>query len=196
MMTQQAATKLTLRTGRADEAQELGRICFEAFGAISEAHNFPPDFPSSEAAGGLMSMILSHPEVYSVVAEESGRPVGSNFLWKSDAVAGVGPITVDTQVQNSSIGRKLMEDVLRHADEAGILSVRLVQAAFHNRSLSLYTKLGFDTVEPLSNINGRPLSLTIEGHKVRSMTNDDLNGADDLCRRGTATLVITKLPPR
>src|SRR5215213_6426449 len=183
MMTQQAATKLTLRSGRADEAHELGRICFEAFGAISKAHNFPPDFPSPEAAGGLMSTLLSRPDVYSVVAEESGRAVGSNFLWKSDVVAGVGPITVDTQVQNSSIGRALMEDVLRNADEAGILSVRLVQAAFHNRSLSLYTKLGFNTVEPLSNINGMPLKLKIEGHNVRSMTVGDLNDADDLCRR-------------
>ena len=183
MMTQQAAAKLILRTGRPDEAQDLGRICFEAFNAISKAHNFPPDFPSPEVAGGLMSMLLSHPDIYSVVAEEGGRTVGSNFLWKSDAIAGVGPITVDTEVQNSSIGRALMEDVLRHADEAGIVSVRLVQAAFHNRSLSLYTKLGFNTVEPLSNINGSPLNLRIEGYKVRSMTADDMKSVDELCRR-------------
>jgi ribosomal protein S18 acetylase RimI-like enzyme len=183
MKTQQAPTKLTLRNGRSEEAQELGRICFEAFSAISNAHNFPPDFPSPEVAGGLMSMLLSHPAIYSVVAEESGRAVGSNFLWKSDDVAGVGPITVDPKVQNSSIGRSLMEDVLRHADEQGILSVRLVQAAFHNRSLSLYTKLGFNTVEPLSNINGAALNVKIEGYNVRPMTADDLNNADDLCRR-------------
>ncbi|HUR97249.1 MAG TPA: GNAT family N-acetyltransferase [Pyrinomonadaceae bacterium] len=183
MNTQQAPTKVTLRTGRASEAQELGQICFKAFAAISAAHNFPPDFPSVEAAAGLMTMLLSRPDVYSVVAEESGRPVGSNFLWKSDVVAGVGPITVDTAVQNSSIGRSLMEDVLRHADEHGIVSVRLVQAAFHNRSLSLYTKLGFNTVEPLSNINGNPLNLKIEGYQVRKMTADDLPSADAVCRR-------------
>jgi predicted N-acetyltransferase YhbS len=183
MKTQQAASKVTLRGGRAEEAPELGRICFEAFSAISKAHNFPPDFPSPEVAAGLMSMLLSHPDIYSVVAEEGGRAIASNFLWKSDAVAGVGPITVDPQVQNSSIGRSLMEDVLRHADEAGILSVRLVQAAFHNRSLSLYTKLGFNTVEPLSNINGGALNLKIKGYDVRSMTTDDLAGADDVCRR-------------
>jgi len=162
MQTQRATTnELKLRPGRAEDAVELGRICFDAFGAISKAHNFPPDFPSPDVATGLISMILTRSDVYDVVAEENGRTVGSNFLWKGDAVAGVGPITVDTNVQNSSIGRALMTDVLAHADKNGILSVRLVQAAFHNRSLSLYTKLGFDAVEPLSNINGPAVGITI-----------------------------------
>jgi hypothetical protein len=127
--------------------------------------------------------MLSRPDIYSVVAEEGGRIVGSNFLWVSDAVAGVGPVTVDPNVQNSKIGRTLMDDVLRYADERGIGSVRLVQAAFHNRSLSLYTKLGFNTVEPLSNIQGAPLNITIDGRDVRPMTSDDLSRVDALCHR-------------
>jgi predicted N-acetyltransferase YhbS len=126
-------------------------------------------------------MLLSRQDIYSAVAAEGGRVVGSNFLWKSDAVAGVGPITVDTNVQNSSIGRALMVDVLRHADNLGILSVRLVQAAFHNRSLSLYTKLGFDTVEPLSNMQGKALNVKIDGYEVRAMTVNDLEDVDELC---------------
>src|SRR5215213_7304728 len=147
----QAAKVPLLRPGRAEDAEILGNICFEAFNAISKEHNFPPDFPSAEVSTGLISMLLSRPEVYSVVAEDAnGKVVGSNFLWESDTVAGVGPITVDVKVQNSSYGRALMEDVIRRSDEQGHPSVRLVQAAFHNRSLSLYTKLGFNTVEPLS----------------------------------------------
>jgi len=181
MQTQRASTQLILRSGRSEDADALGEICYSAFSSISKAHNFPPDFPSAEAAAGLMTMLLSRPDVYSVVAEEGGRAVGSNFLWKSDAVAGVGPITVDTNVQNSSIGRTLMADVLRHADEHGMVSVRLVQAAFHNRSLSLYTKLGFNTVEPLSNIQGEAIGAKITGHEVRKMTPEDLPGVDVLC---------------
>jgi predicted N-acetyltransferase YhbS len=182
MQTKTAAiTELKLRRGRTEEASELGRICFEAFGAISKAHNFPPDFASAEIASGLISKLLSLPGVYNVVAEENGRAVGSNFLWKADAVAGVGPITVDTNVQNSSIGRALMTDVLKHAEENNILSVRLVQAAFHNRSLSLYTKLGFNTVEPLSNINGTAPGIQIAGYDVREMTSGDLDAVDSLC---------------
>lgn len=183
MQTQRAAAQLTLRTGDVAEAAELGRICYEAFSAISGQHNFPPDFPSPDVATGLISMVLSRPDVYNVVAEENGRVVGSNFLWKTDAIAGVGPITVDPAAQNSSTGRAMMEDILRHADERAIISVRLVQAAFHNRSLSLYTKLGFDTVEPLSNIQGTPLKLTFDGYRVREMTLGDIDDVDALCRR-------------
>jgi hypothetical protein len=32
--------------------------------------------------------------------------VGSNFLWEGDAIAGVGPITVDPAAQNGSVGRR------------------------------------------------------------------------------------------
>lgn len=182
MQTQSAVTKeLKLRPASVEEATELGRICYEAFGSISKAHNFPPDFPSPEVATGLISMLISLPGVYNVIAEENGRAVGSNFLWKADAVAGVGPITVDPNVQNSSIGRAMMEDVLKHADDNGFPSVRLVQAAFHNRSLSLYTKLGFDAVEPLSNINGPALGITIDGYNVRQMTSSDLEAVDTVC---------------
>jgi hypothetical protein len=76
-----------------------------------------------------------------------------------------------------------MNDVVRHADEKGTLSVRLVQAAYHNRSLSLYTKLGFDTVEPLSNIQGPPIGGTIEGYNVRELTPEDLPAVDALAIR-------------
>ena len=73
-----------------------------------------------------------------------------------------------------------MVDVLRHADEKGTLAVRLVQAAFHNRSLSLYTKLGFNTVEPLSNMSGPALDLMIHGYDVRTMNASDLGAVDAL----------------
>lgn len=183
MQTQKTATALSLRPGRPDEADILGKICFEAFASISDAHNFPRDFPSAEVATGLMTMMLARPDIYSVVAEEGGQILGSNFLWESDAVAGVGPITVDPTAQNSSIGRALMEDVLRRADEKGTLIVRLVQAAYHNRSLSLYTKLGFDVVEPLSLMQGSPIKTRIEGYPVRTMTTEDLPAVDALSVR-------------
>jgi len=180
----QIAVVSHLRPGKVDDAEIIGRICYDAFRAISEQHNFPPDFPSAEAATGLMSMLLSRPDAYSVVAEdEEGRIVGSNFLWEADTVTGVGPITVDVNAQNSSYGKAMMEDVIRRSDETGHPSVRLVQAAFHNRSLSLYTKLGFDTVEPLSNMQGPALRLTIEGYNVRLMTEADLDAVDSVAFR-------------
>ena len=80
-----------------------------------------------------------------------------------------------------------------------------MQAAYHNRSLSLYTKLGFDTREPLSNMQGPALGLEIPGHAVRKATEADLDACNTLCfhvhghsrsaevldaiRQGTATVV-------
>ena len=176
--------ELRLRNGRMGDADVLGRICYTAFKTIAEQHNFPSDFDAPERGIGLISMLLGRPDAYSVVAEdETGRLLGSNFLWEGDTISGVGPITVDPQVQNSSVGRALMTDVLRHADEKGFPSVRLVQSAYHGRSLSLYTKLGFDAVEPLSCMQGQPLNVEITGRTVRKMTADDIASANSLAFR-------------
>jgi predicted N-acetyltransferase YhbS len=171
-----------LRGGTPEDAEALGKIVYEAFFKISSDHNFPPDFPDPETAIGLTEMMLTRPDVYSVVAE-NGKVVGSNFLWEADEVDGVGPITVDPDAQNGSIGKRLMQDVIERSKASGKRSVRLVQAAFHNRSLALYTKLGFDTVEPLSGINGPTFTAEIAGHTVRPMTNDDVEVADSVCRQ-------------
>lgn len=178
-----AATNINLRRGRPEDADKCGVICFEAFKSISDRHNFPRDFPSPEPAMGLLSFLLSRHDVYSVVAEIDGRVVGSNFLWETASIAGVGPITVDPSVQNGAIGRRLMVDVLRRTEEQAFAGVRLVQAAYHNRSLSLYTKLGFDTREPLSAMQGPALGLEIPGHHVRPATKDDLQECSKLCQR-------------
>ena len=71
---------LRLRPGTPADAAECGRILYEAFRTIAEQHDFPPDFPSVEAATGVATMLLSHPGFHAVVAEQDGRVVGSNFL--------------------------------------------------------------------------------------------------------------------
>jgi predicted N-acetyltransferase YhbS len=173
-----------LRAGRPEDAEACGTICYEAFKAIAERHGFPPDIPSVEVASGLLSLALSHPDIYSVVAEaDDGRVVGSNFLWEGDTIAGVGPITVDPAVQNGAIGRRLMEDVLERAREKRFAGVRLVQAAYHSRSLSLYAKLGFEVREPLANLQGPALGLEVPGYAVRPAAERDLDACSRLCRR-------------
>lgn len=176
-----APMDVTLRAGKPDDAQACGTICYQAFKTISETHNFPTDFPVPESAIELLSHLLSRNDIYAVVAEAGGRAVGSNFLWELSSIAGVGPITVDPAAQNLSVGKRLMEDVLRRTEERGFAGVRLVQAAYHNRSLSLYTKLGFDAREPLSAMSGSPLGIKIPGHAVRPANNDDVDACSRLC---------------
>lgn len=196
---------ISFRAGSPADAERCGSICYEAFKTISDQHNFPRDFPSPEVAAGLLSYLFARDDVYSVVAEVDGRVAGSNFLWENAVVAGVGPITVDPGLQNAAVGRRLMEDVMRRAQERHFAGVRLVQAAYHNRSLSLYTKLGFDAREPLSTIQGSALGLEITGHTVRPANEGDLDACNKLCssvhgfdrgselldaiRQGTATVV-------
>jgi hypothetical protein len=86
--------EIKLRSGTATDAAICGRIAYEAFKEIAEAHNFPPDLPSVEVASGLLSWILEHPGFYSVGAEVDSRVVGSNFLDERGVIAGVGPITI------------------------------------------------------------------------------------------------------
>ena len=172
---------LILRPGKPEDAKACGTICFEAFKRINEGHNFPLDIPTPELAIGFMEMMLSHPGFYTVVAELDGKIVGSNVLDERDSIAGIGPITIDPAVQNKAIGRQLMEDVMRRAAKAP--GVRLVQAAFHNRSLSLYTKLGFDVREPLSCIGGTPPKVKLPGYEVRPATPADLEACNQVCRQ-------------
>ncbi len=175
---------VTYRPGRPEDADACGRICFAAFKAISEAHSFPPDFPDPETAVGLMGALLSAPESYlSVVAEDDGRVVGSNFLDVRDAIAGVGPITVDPAFQNSAVGRSLMADVHDYATERGFVGVRLVQAAFHGRSLSLYAKLGYDVREPLACLQGPAMGARVDGRPVRAAVMEDLEACNRVCAR-------------
>lgn len=171
-----------LRAGRLADAEVGGIVCYEAFKTISGQHNFPADFPSPEVACGLLSSLLSRPDVYSVVAEREGRIVGSNFLWEEGAtIAGIGPLTVAPDVQNGSLGRCLMEDVLERARQKRFAGVRLVQAAFHNRSLALYTKLGFKVREPLATLQGPALRLDIPGYNVRPAHDKDVDTCNRLC---------------
>jgi GNAT superfamily N-acetyltransferase len=170
-----------LRPGRLSDAEPCGLIAYEAFRDIAEHHSFPPDFPRPEDGIELMRMLLSRPDVFSVVAEIDGRIVGSNFLWEEEKIAGVGPITVSPAAQDASVGRRLMEAVIERTRERGLAGVRLVQAAYHSRSLSLYAKLGFVVREPLATLQGPPLGLRIEGRAVRPATLADVDTCSKLC---------------
>ena len=174
---------MVLRPGTPTDAAVCGPICFEAFKAIDDAHNFPWDFPSAETATGLLTMMLSNPGFYSAVAEKEGKVIGSNFLDERGPIAGVGPITVHPASQDQTIGRRLMGAVLDRAGERQAAGVRLLQSAFHNRSLCLYTKLGFETRETISKINGAPLGFKIPGYDVRPAGTADLAACNALCQR-------------
>lgn len=174
-------TDVTLRPGQPADSSACGRICYEAFDTISRRHNFAPDFPSVDVATGLITMLLSHPKFFSVVAEAGGEVVGSNFLDERAVIAGVGPITVDPKVQNLKIGRRLMQSVLDRAAERKFSGVRLLQAAYHCRSLALYASLGFQPREPIACMQGPAIGVLPDGYRVRPAVEADLEACNLVC---------------
>jgi predicted N-acetyltransferase YhbS len=174
-------TGVTLRPARAEDTEACGRICYEAFKSISDAHNFRQDFPTPESGVEFVGSLIASPYVFGVVAELGGRVVGSNFLWEYDAVRAVGPITVEPGVQAKGVGRRLMKAVMERG--RGAAGVRLVQDAFNLASMSLYASLGFDVREPLVEIEGEVAGEVHEGFEVREMIEEDFAACAELCRR-------------
>lgn len=175
--------QVVIRAATPGDSAVCGQICYEAFATLSRKHGFPCDFPAPEVATGILSMLFSSPGFYCVVAENDGRVVGSNCLDERSMIAGIGPITIDPGVQNLGIGRKLMQAVMDRANERCPAGMRLVQAAYHNRSLALYADLGFDVREPLSCIQGRPRERNVPGCTVRPAHAADVGACNALSRR-------------
>jgi GNAT superfamily N-acetyltransferase len=171
---------VVLRPLTAADVPICARICYEAFAAIAAQHTFPPDFPSAEFAETILAGMLAHEEVTATAAEIDGKIVGSCFVTDTGPIAAIGPITIAPAAQNAAVGRQLMEHALEEATQRGFVGVRLVQAAYHSRSLSLYAKLGFEVREPLACMQGDPLGLTIPGIAVRPARPEDAERCDVL----------------
>ena len=181
MAVSSAPAEITLRSPEPDDTRELARICFEAFGGIHDHHRFTRDFPAVEFAEQLIGNFISHPAIWGVLAERDGRILGSNFLDERDPIRGLGPITVDPEGQNTGAGRRLMAAAIKRGEDAP--GIRLLQDAFHMRSLCLYQSLGFNLKEPVAVMTGEPRSGPVDGVDVRPVTEDDLDECEALCRK-------------
>lgn len=175
--------QLRIRAAAPGDATTCGQICYDAFAAIAARHGFPPDFPSVEAATTLTSELIRNPGFFGVVAERAGIVVGSNFLDERSTILGVGPVSVEPASQDRQIGRALMTAVVDRSAARGAAGVRLVQVAYHTRSMSLYAKLGFEIREPLAAVQGTSLARPIPGYAVRPATEADVGACDALCVR-------------
>lgn len=163
------------------DAPECGRIMYEAFGTIADAHGVVPDFPSAEIALRVARSYVADPSIYGIVAEIDGAVVGSNFLLERDPIRTIGPTSVDPRCEGRGIGRALTEAILERAE--GAVGVRLVQDASNMRSLALYAILGFSVKEPLLLLSGRTSGAAPPLCEVRPMDDDDLAACNALCRK-------------
>ena len=74
-----------------------------------------------------------------------------------------------------------MQDLMDRAAQTGAAGVRLLQDAFHNRSFSLYTRMGFRMRVTTSIMQGPPLGRHPAGYSVRQASSTDLRACNKLC---------------
>lgn len=161
-----------------DHVPELARICHEAFSTLQDRHAIQRDIPDVDTGMLIISHIAARADYAGVVATIDGQVVGSNFLLHSDHVAGIGPITVDPNVQSRGVGRALMQWVIDESNKLGVKQTRLFQEAFNTTSLSLYTSLGFDWRASAALMQANPASS--DDPAIRPLTADDLDSIKSL----------------
>ena len=172
---------VVVRNAHPEDADSCARIFYDAFESIAVGHRFPVEVPSREFADFWIADALGRAGIIGLVAERDGNVLGGAFVDERGPVAGIGPVAVAPAAQNDGIGRALMQAALeRERDAAG---VRLVQTAYHYRSLALYAKLGFVVRETLSVLQGRPPAIITPEREVRAASEDDLAGCGTLCVR-------------
>ncbi len=172
-----------VREATPEDGEDCARIFYDAFESIATRHNLPIEPPSRDFTRFIVAEMLANEGFAGLVADRGGEVIGSAFVDERSLIAGIGPVTVDPAAQDHGVGRALMEALLKQERDRGAVGVRLVQTAYHYRSLALYTKLGFVVREPLSVIQGTPPALSVPGLGVRPAREDDLAPCNELCAR-------------
>jgi GNAT superfamily N-acetyltransferase len=162
---------------------DAARILFESFKETETNHGFTSDIPNLEVAGQIVEMFVQRPDFFSLAAILDDKVIGTNFLQISDAVAGLGPITVDKQWRGRGIGRTLMQQAMDWGLAHHGPMIRLIQEAYNMPSLGLYASLGFVVKEPLVLMEVTPME-AVDG-SVRALEFSDLGDCEELCRRIT-----------
>jgi predicted N-acetyltransferase YhbS len=178
---------LMIRPIEQNDAENCGRIGYEAHQAISSVHGYPSEQPSEEYGIGLIRRLLDNPNSWGVLAEQRGKILGSIFLheFPPSPVAVIGPLTVHPAAEGGGIGKMLMNAALAQAHKQYHDQIRLVQSPSHIRSFVLYTKCGFALREPLFLMQGQPLrrEMNTDSANLRPVLDDnDVSTCNEFCK--------------
>ena len=177
------AAGLVVREATAEDVDSCARIFYDAFESIAARHNFPVEPPSREFTRFTVSNMLANDGFVGLVAERDGATLGSAFVDERASIVGIGPVTIDPAAQDDGIGRALMEATLERERFRRAVGARLIQTAYHYRSLALYAKLGFIVREPLSVLQGTPPAFSTPGRGIRPAQEMDVTRCGEICER-------------
>ena len=164
-----------------EHTDEIARIHHEAYKDLTDRHHFPPGTPSTPVARQVFKRVMESEFSYGVTALVDGQPVGSAFMWLMDEVAAIGPVSVEPSFQGQSVARPMMEHLLDYARRKNYDKVRLSQRSYNPVSLSLYAKVGFNSVEAFMEMSPSPKPDPEEA--VRPFTEADLPDIERLSKK-------------
>jgi predicted N-acetyltransferase YhbS len=174
---------ISVRPIRHEDAEACGMIAYEAHSTVAAVHNLPSEHPSAQFSVGMIGAKVKDRNAAGFVAERDGRILGSIFLntFPPAPVAAIGPMTVAPRAEGDRVGQTLMQAALDEAASRNLEQVRLVQSPSHLRSLTLYTKVGFDVREPLLMMQGNLPAGSSDDHIVRPAGPADVAAGEQLC---------------
>lgn len=140
----QFCAAMTIRTMSSDEESTVGTLIHESTNAWYKAklgHEIFTGKPE-DCKIFIDTYQLLDPGCC-LVAEDEGKIVGACFYHPRETHVGVGIMAVRPEATGSGVGRALLDEVIKRAED---LPLRLVSSAMNLDSYSLYTRAGFGPV--------------------------------------------------
>ena len=121
--------EIKIRELREADMEELARI---------EAESFTEPWTAEDFAA-----LLTRDYCLYLVAELSGKIVGSCGLTESFGEGNIDNVVVDENYRQTGVGSRLMEELLRQGEERGITAFTLEVRVSNAGAIRLYEKYGF-----------------------------------------------------
>jgi GNAT superfamily N-acetyltransferase len=150
-----------LRPARADELQRAQELIVSSINDLTERHGFGAIASVRPAAFQLYCFNEGTDEFW--IAEDEGEIVGSAFSWACGDFWFLAELFVAPRMQGSGIGRQLLRQALRHADQAKAKTRALITFTFNTVSQGLYVRHGMFPRLPVYMFNVDRNSLSNSG---------------------------------
>jgi GNAT superfamily N-acetyltransferase len=145
---------ITVRDAAPTDQSATAEVIYNAFHQLDERHDVPAYMNSMEEANIAASRLYGIPKIHGYVAEDDGQVIGVGFLHDlGDVGMGISPLAVSPNAQSLGAGQAILD---RMIERAGGASIRLLQDAFNNTTLALYSRYGFVVREQVTCITGQP----------------------------------------
>jgi GNAT superfamily N-acetyltransferase len=138
-----AAADVRLRRAGADDCGRLAALLLEAFAFYGDPQPLPPD----EMAARLRRRIDCEPGFEALVAERDGVPVGfaiyAPVFWTTDCELALflKEIYVTDAARGAGVGRAMMEEMARIAQERGWTRLVWTVDRFNRKAVRFYKTL-------------------------------------------------------